>query len=748
MAEDVNGIGSGTLRFRPKARLLYLLGHELIADEIIALVELVKNCYDADATEVSVGLTDVMTKRRGRIEIRDDGHGMPLEVVKQAWMEPARDNKRDESGERPRTRKFGRLPLGEKGVGRFSADKLGLHLELITRSCEFHPETGKAVSISKEEVVLIVEGRKFTEDSYLDEIECEWTRREPAEFLGEQHGTLLRISDLREPWAEELVEKARLGLARLSSPLREAEDFEIVFSSNEFPELSAKVENPLLEMAPWLLEADIDENGMMSYFIKGPESEDTGKRDLRIGFDRFLPEGVEKRDYRKPACGPFKFKLYAFERDRKTWKEFGMDKPKLDLLNSLCGINIYRDNFRVMPYGEPGDDWLSFDRRRVLNPGKVLGNDRVIGYVEISSVTNPYLRDKTNREGLIEQGNAFADLRELTIAASDFLGMFRHQSLPRRKRSTAKVVEAKEEIELGTTEIEAQSSRTKESLERIDTRVKAGDYGGIEVDLDKAASEVVASHEATGRIRTGASKLLEELGAHEDHINNIMSLSGIGMTAERMTHELSKAASNAVELLRTTVKMLESGKADSLSVKRNIQRVQGQLDVITDHIHQMTPLYYSRRRSTEELDVAEIAGDMKRFYAGTIRDLKIDVKVVPESKLEVEMNRGHLLQVFNNLFDNSFFWIEHTPQLLKPRIIMKVTGKKSRTVVFADNGPGVDESIRDHIFDPFVSAKPGGRGLGLYIIQDILQNYGAEIELMIENKLLEGANFRIKFPEA
>lgn len=744
MVEDSGTIDSGKVKFRPKARLLHLLGHELITDEVIAMIELVKNSYDADAIQVDVKLIDVTKKDKGIIEIRDDGHGMPLERVKEAWMEPARENKKDKKGIRQRTKRFGRLPLGEKGVGRFSVDKLGLKLEVITRYCEFDRKTKGVSHLSDEEVVLIIEGKKFTEDSYLDEIECEWITRKPLEFKEEGYGTLLRISGLRTEWSGELVEKVRLGLSRLSSPTSEAKDFRINLDANEFPELSAEIENPLLKIAPWFLEAEIDDNGVMKYSIKGPDKADEGEKDLRIGSDHFL---IRKGEHRKPVCGPFKFTIYAFERIKRDWKKFGLDQAKIDLLNDLCGVSIYRDGFRVLPYGERGNDWMTFDKRRVQAPGRIFGNDRVIGYVEISQESNPLLRDKTNREGLIEEGQVFNDLRELAINTSNVLETFRFNIVPHKKRSKAKADEAKEDIESGRQEVEEIFAMVDGTLRSAAEKIAKRDLEGGKKDIERAKEEIPKRAEATRNIMDGTTKLLEELNLYDEQINTLVSLSGIGMTAERMTHELSQAAGNAKAMARETTKLLEKGRADILTVKRNLASISGQLEIIIDHIHQLEPLYYPRRRSTEELDAGDIARSMEKFYAATIGKLGIKVEITEKSKLRVEMNKGHLLQVFNNLLDNSFFWLEHARTQGQPRITIEVSRKPEKTIIFADNGPGIDRMVESHLFDPFVTTKPDGRGLGLYIVNDILQNYKAEIEILTGGKILEGANFKITFTE-
>jgi hypothetical protein len=120
---------SGTIAFRPRARLLKLIGEELISDDVVAVSELVKNAHDADALTVTVAFRSV-TGQGGEIEVRDDGCGMDLETLLGRWMEPAASTKVVADG---RVTARGRRVLGEKGVGRFAADKLARNLELVSR---------------------------------------------------------------------------------------------------------------------------------------------------------------------------------------------------------------------------------------------------------------------------------------------------------------------------------------------------------------------------------------------------------------------------------------------------------------------------------------------------------------------------------------------------------------------------------------------------------------------------------------
>lgn len=224
----------GRAPFRARAHLIRLLGEELISNEAMALVELVKNGYDADAHAVIVRLHNSHEHDSMTIEVVDDGDGMSLDTILHSWLEPASSQKR-----RRRRTPLGRLPLGEKGVGRFAADKLGEEMELISR-----PRLGG------EEVVLHVHWSHFEDESYLDDIENSWETREPREFLGSSHGTLIRVRRLRTTWDATLVTRVRDSLSQLIFPHAHARDFSVELDCAAFPELTGPVTSALPGNAP------------------------------------------------------------------------------------------------------------------------------------------------------------------------------------------------------------------------------------------------------------------------------------------------------------------------------------------------------------------------------------------------------------------------------------------------------------------------------------------------------------------
>ena len=201
--------------FKPRARLLRLLGDELIRDPNIAIFELVKNAYDADASYARVEMKNVHDRHLGYIVVSDDGTGMDWDTLTGVWLEPGTDfRKRQRSDEMGRSAKFGRLPLGEKGVGRFAAGKLGDHVTLITRAKD------------QPEIVVEIDWEELIAHEYLSEALIPLRTREPRIFTGGGTGTMLEISSLRDDWSRRMVRNAHRAITSMCSPFGGSGDFE------------------------------------------------------------------------------------------------------------------------------------------------------------------------------------------------------------------------------------------------------------------------------------------------------------------------------------------------------------------------------------------------------------------------------------------------------------------------------------------------------------------------------------------
>lgn len=370
---------SGNVEFRPRARILKLIGAELISDDVVAVTELVKNAHDADASRVTITFKGVASGNGGEIIISDDGTGMDLDTLLGRWMEPAGSSK--VGPDRKRTRK-GRRALGEKGLGRFSADKLARNLELISRTKN-----------SPDEIRAVFDWDLFDDDSLmLSDIKCSWELRRATI---KPHGTILRMTGLRSSWTERMFRRLATRLSRLQTPFRELSDFSICIDSDEFPLYSGELRSEILDRAPYRIDATFDGKETISYRINGA-------RETEQPWTESTPL----------KCGPVRVRIFGFDLETDAVAKLG---PRMEVrawLREWSGVSIYRDGFRIWPYGEPHDDWLRLDQRRVNNPVFRLSNNQVVGFVEITGDQNPGLVDQTNREGMINN-RAFADLRRL-----------------------------------------------------------------------------------------------------------------------------------------------------------------------------------------------------------------------------------------------------------------------------------------------------------------------------------------------
>jgi len=327
---NVNKLESGHAVFRPRARLLKLIGGELISDEIVALTELVKNAHDADASIVAITFSNA-TGPKGEITIHDDGEGMDLDTLLKRWIEPAGTSKLGPEG---RYTKTGRRVLGEKGVGRFAADKLARHLELssckVGHNREIHAE---------------FDWDEFDSDSrMLYEVTCHWTVRP---VTGLTHGTVLRLAQLRTTWNERMFKRVSTRLSRLPCPFENRNGFRIQINCDEFPQYSGELRSDFLKLGPYRVDAEFDGDQSVTLNLNGAHSLRhlwNGTGDLR--------------------CGPVRVRLFAFDLESDAIAKIGPPNDVRAWLKEWAGVSVYRDGFRVWPYGEPHDDWLRLDQRR------------------------------------------------------------------------------------------------------------------------------------------------------------------------------------------------------------------------------------------------------------------------------------------------------------------------------------------------------------------------------------------------
>lgn len=723
---------------RPRARLLRTLGDELISNEIVAIIELVKNSYDADATRVMIRFIGPLEPGKGCIEVVDNGHGMELKTVQTVWMEPATPSKRV----RPRSAKFKRRHLGEKGIGRFASSRLADELEVVSR-----------LEGSAKEVYAVFDWRQFDDNNkYLDEVLILWEEREPTEIRAGgtiellwknekklppaskmSNGTILRMAGLRQKWEARQFEDLRRGLARLISPKAAKEaNFEIVLDlSPEFSQFSSKVEPPeILKHPLYVARGSIAADG--TYKIRceirtqGIEREFKGRflhvRNMKGQFQvRGIEDGEPPKQAEKIGCGPFEIELRVWDRDdlgniiQKTHSSVQDVRRDLD---AVAGINVYRDGFRVFPYGEPFDDSFRLDRRRVQNPTLRLSNNQIYGTVSITADANPNLIDQSNRQGL-QENRAYADLREVIYAVMGKLEQMRWDA----KRP------AKSE---GKTSKPAGGIFAGFNLKPL------SDYIAQQMPQDEKAKELIEKTE-------------EEFDSRLKEIQTVLAryqrLATLGQLIDHVLHEGRQpiaSINNEAELgLSDTERAEQIGRELIPRLKGRFTRIRKQGDVLADTFKRMEPFGGRKRGRPAQLYLEDIIRDAFAFFVTDTERLNAKI-TLPQTQTLVRVDSTEIQEVIINLVQNGLYWLEQVNEA-KREIAVNVERKDPEhiEIVFSDSGPGIPSDIREHIFEPYFSTRPEGIGLGLSITGEIVTDYyGGSLELL-ERGPLPGANFLI-----
>jgi len=718
--EENNQNKAGKKALRPRARIVHTLGDELISSEVVAVIELVKNSYDADAKRVFVRFTGPLQEGQGRIEIMDSGHGMSIDTIEKAWLEPATNFRK-----RNRLSEKGRRVLGEKGIGRFAASRLAKKLEVISRR-----------SGSDKEIVAFFDWSKFDdENKYLDEIEVNWEEREPTEICPTgaisalcwdtdtiipeklQKGTIIRMDNLNIDWDDKKIEKLLDGLSRLISPftLKNRTPEESIKIFVEFPppfeEKSGVVESSDIFRSPhYTLEGRIDENGFYSFElkIKDTEAENTLK-------NRFLIEGREE-----PSCGPLYMDLRVWDRDSDSMKKLA-EKFNLKLnqvrrnLDSSSGISIFRDGFRVFPYGEPGNDWLQLDRRRVQNPTLRLSNNQIVGYIEISSEKNPLLRDQSNREGLID-GNALDDLKDLVISSLSLLESRRWDS--RHPKGSSKIT-------------------------------SSGLFSGFTIKT--IGEEISKKYPEDKELLTSVQDKEKDLDSRINKIKEVLSryqrLATMGNLIDTVLHDgrtpLSKISQNAYIGIKESDKYPgHKGKAWE-SLRDHFVDIKDKTEILSTVFRRIEPFGGRKKGKPTAICIETCIADAFALLDTEIKDTGATC-VLPDTCTMGIVDNAEIQEIIYNLLDNSCHWLYQMPK--DDRKIM-VTCKKLISgeieILFSDNGPGIEPEFQERIFEPYFSTKKNGIGLGLSIAGEIISEYyGGSLEL-INDGPLPGATFRI-----
>jgi signal transduction histidine kinase len=357
------------LQFEASAYLETLIGRELIRGEDLALIELVKNAYDSGAHNVIVTVRPPRLKEPGEIVIRDDGEGMTLEQFKLAFMWAGYSEKPNQhaSGDR--------IPTGEKGIGRFAADRLGQILTVITRA----KGVQRGLKVEIDWNLFNSRTKRFSD------VNVPFVEIEHDPLLPTNSGTVLRITRLRQTWEPAQLHSLHRALSQLLDPYRRPKDFTIELQVPGVPAVSGPINQAPITEADIEIHFRVEKEGVVIRWRRGRlYRARKEEEDLRPAFDLTGLVGLRGR-------------LFYFVR-----------RPSKEEAKSFVpGVRLFRDGFRVEPLGSHAADWLGVAEKRVKRAGHAhIVPSRLFGFVSISRVANPELKDTTSREALIDTSQA------------------------------------------------------------------------------------------------------------------------------------------------------------------------------------------------------------------------------------------------------------------------------------------------------------------------------------------------------
>lgn len=765
------------MSFRFAARTLLELGKELISSDEVALYELIKNGIDAGSPSVEIAVRCVLPysgyaaalesldeqvpsrrvlanvraailpglpvdrvrsfmrtleqaagrsirfraalqaayRRHNWIEIRDKGEGMTLETLNDVYLTVGTRSRR-------RMNVAGATYLGDKGVGRLSAMRLGNHLKVTTTTeNERHWNT------------LRIDWSLFSHESEqsVGDIEIEPERGSRKDDRSE-HGTVIRISGLTTDWnPTNFAELFQGKIARMVDPFEpgrgnrllvvrfngsrivipsipaallaqaHATCFASLTFDGEVPVLEGKVDYKYRNAA-----REIAQRGAEVYSITQNVWRRRGKRGHAATLEAPLrPKALKD-------LGPVDIEVYWYNRlvvEPVPNLTESIKETREEIRKWSGGPMLFRYGFRILPYGEADDDWIGLDRNAFGQSGFKLNRQQVIGRVRVNSA-HTALSEQTNREGLVAS-EAQQALR--TIVMWLLHGEMRELINEADKAERIN----RREAERLSYEFRTTQHNVEEALEAL-RRQAAPQQRDV---IDRLGKLVVLMGDQCEQL---VGKTNEAIDDSAEEREKFVHLAGIGLMTEFIFHELDRAVGHTMGILANLDGNSQSGALAAL---------EEQLHTLQKRVAAFDDLAGEKRQTKSTFDLAEVVRLVIDNHANQFKRHAITVNFEFDSKYRIKAVRGMVIQILENLVANSIYWLRQQKRLehdFRPSITIDID-PETKAMTVEDNGPGVDPRRRDSIFEPFVTSKPPGqgRGLGLYISRELARYHGWQLYL-------------------
>lgn len=824
---------SEKMNLTASARLIMQLGEQLIEDELVALLELIKNAYDADANNVDVVIdTDTITPYGvGRIEIKDDGNGMIPSIVRNSFLRLSTSFKEEEKS----SIYYHRRVLGKKGIGRLSFQRLGNYITVETvPNIERFEETDL---LKDEDVEFIKEYRKINIDIDWSEFPIDMdfsdiiaTVKYEKDVVASS-GTKIVIQGIKNlnfwDMDKKKEEKLKNELLNMMDPfqknlnLKKSERFNVLLKINDVPYSAEPIDESLLDelydskvsfdFKDWKLHVKIERP--LKYVMQRRNSivnrmEDSGYEILRetqyekecedylvnfkdlnkvyidypkikftIEKTTFLSESlisklVEKKEkgeiteeeYRKAIVdqyaypGDFAGVIYARDKTNKEEIDIilgkeGLVKAKLNTLSdinkawsSMQGVYVYRNGFRVLPYGRK--DWIGFTEKSQTAANNIYKEHTVVGYLKLDGFTSEKLEEQTNRQGFIQDEYG----KNFFMLIQNFLLNIMFESDIKFRDGFSRIKEKKDGVVTDNGKIiferiadfeDEKNARMQDVKEQVEDLRIAISNKAMATNMPQKVVEnlqdTILQYEAVEKKAIDEKKQEIYLKSQQiEEIKDIVPLLGLGIIAESLTHEMNRIEQNIEDCARDTIKC----KTDTDKIVKNQRNIITQTNFLKIQLAHMESTYRRNLEKQEEILLRDFLLDMyvneDSPMSRKARRDGVDV-LVEGANILIKANKGILTTIFDNIFLNSLYWVQYSQQKKYIKFIVKQSG----TIECFDSGCGVHSEIEDKLFEPFRFMKENGRGLGLFIVRELTENMNGRVWLSDERR--DGRRFKFVF---
>ena len=755
------------MRFVVDARTVLELGKELISSDEIAIYELIKNSMDAGSDKVNIffrtrflhsdfletitilnresirdeikikratnyvrkNLYDIEDERSTKfmdklekagnkkcsiefeqvlreeykklnyIIIKDTGHGMTEEELKNVFLRIGTMSRKNSRSKKSY--------LGNKGIGRLSAMRLGNILNV---------KTARETDGFWNQLTIDWNDFDCEYEKSIDEVNVKTFGGEEKQ---DEKGTTIRISDVQSDWTEERVKQLiDKHICRFIDPFQFGlanKRLKIRFNSR--PILIESIPKTLLEnahavcVANFNIENNIPKlNGKIQYKLEKMSIDDSLGFEL-VGAEVLDPTSYTIKRHGKSANAKYfidpiklevlnklgEFNLQFYWYNRKYITNIGdlteKQRESRKLISKWSGgPMLYRKDIRILPYGNLGDDWVWLDRSAFGSGGFKLNRQQVIGKVSITS-SHEDLSEQTNREGLIESdvSNALINLLKWIIHSE--LRIFINAVDKRKKAEINQNKYSKEKV----SEYEKIITQT---IEKIDKKTNYEHNTDFLKVLEQVNTLAIESKGILLEIKN-----LQKF--HNDEQEKFTYLAGIGLITEFIFHELDRAISQVLNLI------VEENLFNSKT-----KVLVDQLKSLQKRISAFNKLSTEKRQTKEIINLNELVNDLVSIHKSEFKRHNIHISITTNSPFEITAVRGMVIQILENLIVNANYWLKRQKIFEKKSYVPKleiILDSNSKCVYIRDNGPGVQESRKEWIFEPFVTSKPVGLGKGLGI---------------------------------